>query len=153
MSQSKHGISDRGCMAMSDVSIQLNDAMLGGKLEVPEHAIGLVVFAHGSGSSRYSLRNNTVAQSLNEAGLATLLFDLLTSKEDEIDQMTRQYRLDIPLLVTPLVALTQWIKQQPTLKNLTMGYSGSSTGAAAAFIAAAKAQVKQSLNRHRLRDM
>ena len=123
---------------MSDVNIQLNEAILGGKLEVPEHAIGLVVFAHGSGSSRFSPRNNAVAQSLNEASLATLLFDLLTSEEDEIDQMTRQFRFDIPLLATRLVAVTQWIKQQPVLKNLTMGYFGSSTGAAAALIAAAK---------------
>lgn len=123
---------------MKEIIIQVNHLSLSGNLEVPETPVGLVVFAHGSGSSRFSPRNNAVAQSLNDSGLATLLFDLLTTEEDKIDQFTREYRFDIPLLADRLIVVTEWIKQQSQLKDLSLGYFGSSTGAAAALIAAAK---------------
>lgn len=104
-----------------------------GMLALPEKAQGLVLFAHGSGSSRHSPRNNYVAQVLRDAGIGTLLMDLLTPEED----MDYQTRFDIPLLTRRLLAATSWIKGQRELQNLPIGYFGASTGAAAALQAAA----------------
>ncbi len=111
---------------------------LGGALTVPATAEGIVLFAHGSGSSRYSPRNQSVAQYLNRRGLATLLFDLLTPAEEAIDARTRALRFDIGLLARRLVGATDWIRQQPQANKLAVGYFGSSTGAAAALVAASE---------------
>jgi putative phosphoribosyl transferase len=113
-------------------------AILEGSLIVPKAAEGIVVFAHGSGSSRHSPRNQYVAQVLNNAGLATLLTDLLTREEEEVDIKTRQHRFDIDLLAKRLVAVTDWIIQNPDTQKLFVGYFGASTGAAAALVAAAE---------------
>lgn len=113
-------------------------AGLEGELSVPAAAIGAVIFAHGSGSSRHSPRNRYVAGILNEGGLATLLIDLLTADEQEVDQQTGQLRFDIPFLADRLVAVTQWLSQQPQVANLNTGYFGASTGAGAALVAAAQ---------------
>jgi putative phosphoribosyl transferase len=120
----------------SSVTISCGDAVLEGDLRVPERAAGIVLFAHGSGSSRYSPRNRRVATTLNEAGLATLLVDLLTLAEEEDDRRTRAHRFDIELLGRRLVATIDWLRQGPTAP-LAIGLFGSSTGAAAALVAAA----------------
>ena len=111
---------------------------LEGNLIIPRTAGGIVVFAHGSGSSRHSPRNQYVAQVLNNAGLATLLTDLLTREEEEVDIKTRQHRFNIDLLSKRLVAVTDWITQNPDTQKLFVGYFGASTGAAAALVAAAE---------------
>ena len=111
---------------------------LEGILSVPENAKGLVVFVHGSGSSRHSPRNQYVAQTLQEGGLATLLFDLLTPSEEEIDLQTRHLRFDIDLLARRTVGVLEWLAQQPYDYVSNIGLFGSSTGAAAALIAAAE---------------
>jgi len=118
------------------VHIFAGDAKLEGNLRVPENPTGLVVFIHGSGSSRFSPRNQYVANSLNQAGLATLLFDLLTESENQVDIMTREYRFDIKLLSFRSIATLDWIKQQPFINTLPVGLFGASTGAAAALFAA-----------------
>jgi putative phosphoribosyl transferase len=123
---------------MNEVGIPAAGATLGGNLTLVDQAIGLVLFAHGSGSSRHSPRNQFVAHTLNKAGLATLLFDLLTPDEESVDIYTRQHRFDIPLLAERLVYATNWVKQQKSIADLAIGYFGSSTGAAAALIAAAE---------------
>jgi dienelactone hydrolase len=110
---------------------------LEGNLVIPNGAEGIIVFAHGSGSSRLSPRNQYVARVLNDAGLATLLTDLLTVEEEEIDAKTRQHRFNIELLSKRLVAVTNWIVQNPETQKLYVGYFGASTGAAAALVAAA----------------
>jgi len=115
-----------------------SNAILEGNLIIPKGAEGIVVFAHGSGSSRHSPRNQYVAEVLNNAGLATLLTDLLTKEEDEVDIKTREYRFNIDLLSKRLVAVTDWIKQNPETQDLFVGYFGASTGAAAALVAAAE---------------
>jgi pimeloyl-ACP methyl ester carboxylesterase len=107
-------------------------------LHVPERATGLVVFAHGSGSSRFSSRNRAVAESLHVRGLGTLLLDLLTRDEDAVDVYTREYRFDIDRLGTRVVVATDWIQGRADLQLLPIGYFGASTGAAAALIAAAE---------------
>jgi putative phosphoribosyl transferase len=109
---------------------------LEGNLCVPANARGVVLFAHGSGSGRHSPRNRYVARSLREAGLATLLIDLLTHEEEEIDLQTRHLRFDIGLLAERLVGATDWLVQNPDTQNLRIGYFGASTGAAAALVAA-----------------
>jgi putative phosphoribosyl transferase len=109
---------------------------LEGILSVPESAKGLVVFVHGSGSSRHSPRNQYVAQTLQEGRLATLLFDLLTPSEEEIDLQTRHLRFDIDLLASRTAGVLDWLDLQPYAKGLRRGLFGSSTGAAAALIAA-----------------
>jgi putative phosphoribosyl transferase len=111
---------------------------LEGNLIIPKAAEGIVVFAHGSGSSRHSPRNQYVAQVLNNAGLATLLTDLLTREEEEVDIKNRQHRFNIDLLSKRLVAVTDWITQNPDTQKLFVGYFGASTGAAAALVAAAQ---------------
>ncbi len=120
------------------VQIQAGEATLEGSLQVPDEAEGLVLFAHGSGSSRHSPRNQFVAEQLRNDGLATLLFDLLTAAEDEIDRRTRELRFNIPLLAERLADTTEWVLDQPQAKELRIGYFGASTGSAAALIAARK---------------
>ena len=110
---------------------------LEGNLAVPDGADGVVLFAHGSGSSRHSTRNRFVAETLREAGLATLLIDLLTEKEESVDLQTRHLRFDIGMLAGRLVGATDWLIRDPRTKGLRIGYFGASTGAAAALIAAA----------------
>jgi dienelactone hydrolase len=107
-------------------------------LRIPPDARGIVLFAHGSGSGRLSPRNNYVAEQLGKSGLATLLFDLLTAAEEAIDEQTAKLRFDIPLLTERLVAATEWTRQQPALRHFRVGYFGTSTGAAAALMAAAR---------------
>lgn len=116
------------------VSIPVNDVELEGMIEIPDGATGLVVFAHGSGSSRKSPRNNFVAEVIRERGLGTLLFDLLTEAEDT----DRDNRFDIQLLTTRLVAVTEWLRDSDDTADLNVGYFGSSTGAASALRAAAR---------------
>jgi len=116
------------------VSIPVGDVELEGALEVPDDARGVVVFAHGSGSSRKSPRNNFVAEVIRERGLGTLLFDLLTETEDR----DRDNRFDIPLLTDRLVGATEWLREREGPRDLPLGYFGSSTGAAAALRAAAR---------------
>ena len=99
---------------------------------------GIVIFAHGSGSSRHSLRNKYVAKVLNDAGIATLLIDLLTSEEEKVDDYTREHRFNIKLLARRLLAATDWISQNEKYRNLKIGYFGASTGAAASLVAAAE---------------
>jgi putative phosphoribosyl transferase len=123
---------------MSEVQIPAERAVLSGNLTIPENATGLVLFVHGSGSSRHSPRNQFVAHTVNDAGLATLLFDLLTPKEEALDTHTREHRFNIGLLAERLVHATKWAKQQEQTRNLQVGYFGSSTGAAAALVAAAE---------------
>ena len=121
---------------MSEVQIHSGRAVLPGNLDIPENANALVLFAHGSGSSRHSPRNQFVARTLNDVGLATLLFDLLTQEEEAIDTQTRELRFNIHLLAERLVHATKWAKQQEETRNLGIGYFGSSTGGAAALVAA-----------------
>jgi putative phosphoribosyl transferase len=109
-----------------------------GNLSLPESARGVVLFAHGSGSSRHSPRNRHVARLLNEAKLATLLIDLLTSDEEAIDQWTAHLRFDIGLLAERLAAVTDWLTQHPDTRDLRVGYFGASTGAGAALVAASE---------------
>lgn len=119
------------------LTIDAGGVELEGDLTVPAGARGLVVFAHGSGSSRLSPRNQFVARELQKGALATLLFDLLTSREEAEDAITAQLRFDIDLLGRRLVAVTDWLKEDPRSSAPSIGYFGASTGAAAALIAAA----------------
>src|SRR5438874_2640306 len=123
---------------MNEVEIQAGHTVLSGNLTIPKNAVPLVPFAHGSGSSRHSPRNQFVARTLNDAGLATLLFDLLTRDEELIDMHAREHRFNIGLLAERLVHATRWAKQQKQTRDLRIGYFGSSTGAAAALVAAAE---------------
>jgi dienelactone hydrolase len=120
------------------VQIPAGGVRLEGMLCLPEGAPGVVVFAHGSGSSRHSPRNRLVANALQEGGLGTLLMDLLTPEEEALDQQTRQYRFDIPLLANRLVGAAEWLAQEPETAALGIGYFGASTGAGAALVAAAR---------------
>ncbi len=120
------------------VTLARNPFQLPADLAVPAGAVGLVIFAHGSGSSRHSPRNQAVACNLQKLGIGTLLFDLLTEAEEEEDHYTGHLRFDIPLLAERLVAATDWISRQEIARDLPLGYFGSSTGAAAALVAAAK---------------
>jgi dienelactone hydrolase len=121
---------------MSEVQIHAGRAVLSGNLNIPGNASALVLFAHGSGSSRHSPRNQFVARTLNYVGLATLLFDLLTQEEEAIDTQTRELRFNIHSLAERLVHATKWAKQQEETRDLRIGYFGSSTGGAAALVAA-----------------
>ncbi len=123
--------------AMHNITIPSGKASLGGLLYVPPNAYGLVLFVHGSGSSRFSVRNQHVARILNEAGLATLLFDLLMPDEDLIDSKTLEFRFDIEFLASRLLEVTKWCSDQPVLAPLAIGYFGASTGGGAALVAAA----------------
>ena len=120
------------------VSIPATGAELRGNLNIPADARGLVLFAHGTGSSRHSPRNRYVASVLRDGGLATLLLDLLTEEEEAIDLRTRHLRFDIDLLAERLVAVTDWLRQRPATGSLSIGYFGASTGAGAALVAAAR---------------
>src|SRR5256714_3995985 len=119
-----------------DIHIRSGDAQLEGHLSIPEEAQGVVLFAHGSGSSRHSPRNQFVARTIRESGVGTLLFDLLTREEEAVDMHTAQLRFDIGLLATRLIDATYWIKGE--LDYLNVGYFGSSTGGGAALLAAAE---------------
>ena len=119
------------------VRVSAGPVTLDGNLSLPEEARAVVLFAHGSGSSRHSSRNRYVARVLNEAKLATLLIDLLTLDEEVTDARTAQLRFDIELLSERLVDATDWLTQFPDTKHLRIGYFGASTGAAAALVAAA----------------
>ena len=121
-----------------DVQIWSGEATLDGELKVPANATGIVLFAHGSGSSRHSPRNQFVARVIREAGVGTLLFDLLTREEEKVDLLTRELRFDIGLLARRLAEATDWLAGQDDARHLRVGYFGSSTGAAAALIAAAE---------------
>lgn len=127
----------------TDVDIALGPLRLQGILGRPEQAQGVVVFAHGSGSGRLSPRNRFVAEMLEQAGFATLLFDLLTAEEEDSERYTRHLRFDIGLLAQRLLAVTQWLATQPTVAALPIGYFGASTGAAAALVAAAGAETSR----------
>lgn len=120
------------------VEVRAADAELDGDLTVPDGATGLVIFAHGSGSSRFSPRNRYVAGELQDRGLGTLLFDLLTEEEEKVDVRTREYRFDIDLLTRRLVGAIDWASDFGQTADLVYGYFGSSTGAAAALKAAAR---------------
>jgi dienelactone hydrolase len=120
------------------VVVECDSVALSGDLAVPENALGLVAFAHGSGSSRRSPRNRYVAGVMQSGGLATLLFDLLTPDEEAVDQYTRALRFDIGLLARRLVGATDWLARQAGVGALPLGYFGASTGAAAALIAASQ---------------
>jgi predicted alpha/beta-hydrolase family hydrolase len=122
----------------SDVLIPSGDLQLGGELNMPAGATGIVLFAHGSGSSRRSPRNKYVAEILNKAEVGTLLFDLLTQEEEHEERYTRHLRFDIRLLARRLVDATNWINTQGSTETLPVGYFGASTGAAAALVAAAE---------------
>ena len=143
----------------SSVSIPVSESptsesiILQGNLTIPKDAKGIVLFAHGSGSSRHSPRNNYVAEALNNDGLATLLADLLTPEEEEADVRIQKIQCKIPglvlnkfnikLLANRLIAITDWLLQISDTQNLTLGYFGASTGAAAALVAAAATQYQE----------
>ena len=120
------------------VTVPVGSVVVEGNLTVPSSARGIVLFAHGSGSSRFSSRNRYVAKVFNAQKIATLLFDLLTNEEDQEDIVTAEYRFNINLLAERLIGATEWLKRDPRTKNYSFGYFGASTGAAAALIAAAK---------------
>ena len=122
----------------SEVLIPVGLAHLQGLLAIPQSPKGLVIFAHGSGSSRFSVRNQEVARRLNEFGIATLLFDLLTADEEVVDKRDGRYRFNIAILAHRLVLATRWAQKNPACSKLSIGYFGASTGAAAAVIAAAE---------------
>jgi len=117
--------------------LSVDSGPIEGDLVVPDGARGVVVFAHGSGSSRHSARNKRVASALQDAGLGTLLFDLLTAAEEIVDERTRALRFDIALLGERLVAVTDALADEARARDLPVGYFGASTGAAAALVAAA----------------
>jgi putative phosphoribosyl transferase len=121
-----------------EVSIDCGNVLLQGTLEVPERSAGIVLFAHGSGSSRRSPRNRYVAQALQSQGIATLLFDLLTRAEESVDEFTGELRFNIQFLAERLIGATHWVLQRPDLQDLRIGYFGASTGAGAALVAAAR---------------
>ena len=129
-----------GRIRMTDTRIPVRDAVLGATVAVPGEPAGAVVFAHGSGSSRFSPRNRYVAAELQDAGFATVLLDLLTPAEEQADQQTRQLRFDIPLLARRLVDVVDWLGEAPDTRDLPIGCFGASTGAAAALLAAAARQ-------------
>src|SRR5437667_902004 len=120
------------------VHVPAGAVTLEGNLAIPAGARGIVMFAHGSGSSRHSPRNRYVARVLREAGLATRLIDLLTREEEMIDEQTGQLRFDIPMLANRLVGASDWLARQADTRHLMLGYFGASTGSAAALIAAAE---------------
>ncbi len=131
-------MSDIRKVPQRSLRLDLKDGVLHGELAVPEEAEGLVVFAHGSGSSRFSPRNQQVARFFNDLGLGTLLLDLLTEDEQDIDEATREFRFDIPLLARRLVTVVDWLHGDERLQELVVGLFGASTGAAAALICAAQ---------------
>ena len=125
-------------VATTEQSIKLSADGLSGDLVIPERAAGMVLFAHGTGSSRHSPRNRYVANVLQQGGFATLLLDLLTAAEEEVDFNTAHFRFDIGLLGERLLEATDWLSPEPATRRLSIGYFGASTGAAAALVAAAE---------------
>ena len=123
-------------MKSIEVRFPAGEVILGGNLTLPAEASGVVLFAHGSGSSRFSPRNKFVAGVLNGAGLGTLLFDLLTKEEEAIDLRTGRLRFDLSLLSQRLLAATDWLLTQTDMRGVRLGYFGASTGGAAALVAA-----------------
>src|SRR5215212_8030658 len=119
-----------------EVRVDVGVVAVDGNLRVPDRATGLVIFAHGSGSSRFSRRNRAVAGALQGAGFATLLLDLLTREEEAVDERTREYRFDIDLLGRRVIGAADWAQARPALHHLPVAFFGASTGAAAALIAA-----------------
>jgi putative phosphoribosyl transferase len=128
----------RSVVGREAVVIPFGKGHIDADLNLPDRAIGLVVFAHGSGSSRLSSRNRAVAAWLAESQFGTLLLDLLTREEEAVDVQTRQHRFDIDLLADRVLLATDWCGQRPDLRSLPVGYFGASTGAAAALMAAAE---------------
>jgi putative phosphoribosyl transferase len=124
-----------------EITISSGKNFMNGFLHVPTDAKGLVLFAHGSGSTRFSPRNQLVARFLSDNKIATLLFDLLSAKEEEIDNRTRELRFNIPFLAERLMQATDWVSHHQDTHHLTLGYFGASTGAAAALIAAAELEI------------
>ncbi len=122
----------------NEVIVPVGAVSLEGELQIPQNAHGLVLFAHGSGSSRLSPRNQFVARILRESGLGTLVFDLLTREEEVIDSFTRHLRFDIPLLAERLVGATRWVETVDAVHGLRPGFFGASTGGGAALVAAAQ---------------
>ena len=122
----------------AELKIPVGNVEVEGNLTLPSGAKGIVLFAHGSGSSRFSPRNQYVAKQFNTQKMGTLLFDLLTQEEEEIDMATAEYRFNISLLAERLIGATEWLKNDPQTRNHKFAYFGASTGAAAALIAAAK---------------
>ena len=122
---------------MATVYVPAGDVKLAGELTVPPQAIGIVLFAHGSGSSRFSRRNQFVARALERRNLATLLIDLLTPDEEVLDERTAHLRFNIPMLAARLVAIVDWLKRRPDTEDLPVGLFGASTGGGAALRAAA----------------
>src|SRR5215212_11409616 len=127
-----------GTIREQAVTVRMSDVTLGGDLGLPLGARGIVLFAHGSGSGRGSPRNQYVARTLQMGGLATLLFDLLTPEEEEIDLRSGHLRFNIGLLANRVVGATDWLAGNPDTRQLKPGYFGASTGAGAALVAAAK---------------
>jgi putative phosphoribosyl transferase len=121
-----------------EVAVPVDGVTLEGTLAVPADASGIVLFAHGSGSSRFSPRNGFVADVLRDAGLGTLLVDLLTEEEEEVDVRTRHLRFDSPLLADRLASAVDWLSEEPETRDLPVGLFGSSTGGGAALVAAAE---------------
>ena len=119
------------------VQVPLDGVVMYGDLQIPAAARGLIVFVHGSGSSRFSVRNRYVADQLHEYGMGTLLLDLLTKEEQEVDDQTMEFRFDIPLLAKRSTLAVRWAMSQADLHGLPIGLFGASTGAAAALITAA----------------
>jgi dienelactone hydrolase len=131
-------MSTPGAVHERPVHIPVGTASIAADVSLPVAPRGVILFAHGSGSSRLSPRNRHVARSLNAAGLATVLADLLTLEEEAVDERTRQFRFDIDLLAQRLLSATDWLAEQPDTLALPVGYFGASTGAAAALVAAAQ---------------
>ena len=125
-------------MIQQEIKIPVGKVVVEGNLNIPSGVVGVVLFAHGSGSSRFSSRNQYVAKELNKAKIGTLLFDLLTSEEEEQDTFTAEYRFNIDMLAERLVGATLHLKKDTQTKDYRFGYFGASTGAAAALISAAK---------------
>src|SRR5207248_11440159 len=125
-------------MIERDIELVLRPGVLGGNLAVPQGARGAVLFAHGSGSSRFSPRNRLVAQALQQAGFATLLIDLLTPREEEAERFTRHLRFDIEMLADRLAGGVEWLSRNDETQGLPVGLFGASTGAAAALVTAAR---------------
>jgi putative phosphoribosyl transferase len=124
------------------IQIPLHGTAIFGDLQIPAKALGLIIFVHGSGSSRFSVRNRYVAEQLNDRALGTLLLDLLTKQEQEIDEETMQFRCDIPLLAERSTLAVRWAMGHPELHELPIGVFGASTGAAAALITAAELKMQ-----------
>jgi len=120
------------------VRVSIGRAIHEGNLHVPQNVVGVVLFAHGSGSTRHSPRNRFVAEKLQECGLATLLIDLLTSEEEAVDARTAHLRFDIGLLAERLVRATDWLEENAATSGMKVGYFGASTGGGAALVAAAE---------------